>query len=502
MKIIKLGQDARDALKRGIDLAADAVECTLGPSGRNAIIGRMDITPIITNDGVTILRNLEVEDETEQLAVMVAKEAASLTDNEAGDGTTTTTTLLRAIVNELFDAIKDDGTLVKKKVDTIKLKKDLDHWCGVVCNKLQEMAKPISKKDLYDVAMVSAEYDWLAKIVASVFEKVGKDGYVSVEEGMKTDFEIFKGIEIDVGLSSDYFINNDKGECVIDKPYVLVTNHVIDTGMMETIVSLIADLIQQEKVSNLVIIAPDFSRDILSRFITTKIKTNFGVVALKLPHFGKDDLYLDICALLNCNLIDKNTFIKSDDFKLAFHKNNAGIGEKIVVGSAKTLIVGNGDTKERVKKLKKTLSETISVFDRDAIEKRIAYLSGGVGIIRISGNSDFEKGYMKLKAEDCVNAVQAALNYGVVKGGGLALKSISESFEKPNILSKPLLKPYQCIQANAGGFLKIEDNIVDPVKVTISAVKSACSLAGTLITTEVSIAYKNESNKRKNENEN
>lgn len=481
MKIIKTGQDARDALKRGIDLVAKCVSVTLGPSGRNAVLGRQSVTPIITNDGVTIAHSIDVEDEIEQQGVMIVKESAQLTDLNAGDGTTTTTVLLKAITDALFEKIKDDGSLVRTKIDTIKLKKEVDAACEKVVESLWKMAKPITEKDIYDVAIVSCEYPWMAKLLVEVFSKIGVDGYVIVEEANKTSFKVFNGIEINSGYPSEYFINNDNRECVIENPNIIVTGKELGIGELMPLINEM----QNKGVDNLIVVAPNFSQDILNRFIATKVKTGISLIAVKQPVFGKNDPLLDIACLVNAVFID-DVNIKDISW------NMVGNAEKIILNESKTMIIGgSGDTKDRVKMLKDKIDESDSEFDKDELRKRIAFLSGGVAVIKVGAESQFEKTYFKLKIEDAINAVQSALKDGVVKGGGLALKEVSETLPE-NILTKPILAPYLQIQENSGGNLDIPDTVVDPVKTTVSAIKSACSLAGMLITTEVAVAYKNQ----------
>lgn len=480
---------------------ADCVRVTLGPSGRNAVIGRQDIPPFITNDGVTIALNIEADDETENLGVRIMREALSITDTNGGDGTTTTSVILQRIVSDLFEVIKDDGTLVKNKVDAIKLKKDLDKWCAEVIKSLKAKARPITPEDIYNVAIVSGEYPWLAKMVTEIYEKIGKDGHVTIEEGVTTGYDVYKGIEINAGYTSEYFItDSDKRQCIIESPHILVTNQKIDINSMGAIVDLIADLISREH-KDLVIIAPEFSRDILTRFITTKVKTGFSTIALKLPTFDKDDVLVDIATLTEGKLIDKNIYLTYDIFAKEFKYENLGQAEKMEISESKSVIIGGkGDTSERVEQIKKTRETTSSLFDRDRLDRRIAYLSGGIALIRIGGISDNEKTYFKLKCEDAVNAVDVALKDGVIKGGGLALKEISDELPA-NILSDALRAPYQQIQQNNGGPLEIPDTVIDPVKITISALESACSLAGLVITTEVTTAYKREKHGTKDTDE-
>lgn len=492
-KIVKRGQEARDALKRGIDLVADSVKITLGPSGRNVVIGRLNIPPIITNDGVTIARNIEADDPTENLGVSIVKEAASLADAKGGDGTTTATVLTQAFINSLFEKIKDDGSLITKKVDSIKLKKEFDALIDTVVQKLKDRARPITKKDIYDVALVSGEYEWLAKIVADVFEAVGVTGYVNIEEAVKTDFEVFKGLKLAVGFSSEYFYTNDKRECELYNPYVLVTNQRLEIQpIVNLIESLPKDGVEDRSIS-IILIAPDYSLDVVKRMIATKLQFGLTIIPLKLPTYDKDDILLDIATLTEAQFLDKNTFLKGEDFIKATNFGQLGQIEKAVIGEdTSVLIGGNGDTKGRVKEIKKVYDKTESQFDRDRLEQRMAHLSGGFATIRIGGESEAERTYFKLKTEDAVNAVQEALKDGVVKGGGLALKEIAEELGE-TIVSKPLMSPYFQIQENSGGTLEILDSVIDPVKITISSLRSAASLASTVATTEVTIAYAEDS---------
>lgn len=496
MKILATGQPAREAIKRGIDTIADCVKVTLGPSGRNAVLGRQDITPIITNDGVTIARNIILDDEIEELGAMIVKEASSLTDREAGDGTTTTTVLLQAIVNEAFEKIKDNGSLIKGKVDTIKLKKDIDIACEQVVEALKLRSKPISIKDIYKVALISVEYEWLAKLIADMFKEIGVDGYVSVEEGIKTGYTVSKGIELNAGFQSEYFINTDDGQCVLENPSVFVTNQKLEIPDVTKIIKSL----EGKTVTNLILIAPDMSREVLNALVATKINAGFNAVAIKLPTFDKNDLLIDVATLTEATFMDKGTFTKYEDYVDAIKFEVLGTVDKAIITNAKTVLIGgNGDTKKRVADIKKRIAETESVFDKDMLEKRVAFLSGGIANFKISADSDFEKTYLRLKVEDAINAVQYALKDGVVRGGGVTLKEVSEELPE-NILTKALKAPYEQIQLNSGG-IEIGEDVVDPVKVTISAVKSACSLAGMVITTEVAVAHKKKKNGLEDKNE-
>src|ERR1035437_1346123 len=487
MKIIKRGHEARLALKRGIDLVADSIKVTLGPAGRNAVLGRMNIPPRITNDGATIARNIEAEDECEQLGVMMLQEATALTDNASGDGTTTTTILLQKIVEDGFERIKDDGSLVSKKVDLMALKKEVDDACAQVVGQLKELARPITDDEIYNVAMTAGEHEMIATTVTEIFKKIGKDGYVKLQEGLKNEYEIYKGIELGCGYQSEYFINDDKRQCVLDNPYIFVTNQALDEGIINPLVTLLGE----KEMTRLVIIAPDFTRDLMSRFVTTKVKGNIDVVALKLPYYGKDDLFVDVATVTGATFIDKAAFTKYENMVLEMKFSNLGRVDQAIIGDAKTMLIGGtGDTTARVAELIDLKDKTESVFDKDKLEQRIAFLSGGIAIMTVAGKSDTERDYLKLKAEDTINAVQYALSDGVVPGGGLILLNIAMNSPQ-TILTNALMEPFKQIKETTGG--DVPDNVIDPVKTAIASLQSACSLAGLILTTEVITAFKNES---------
>jgi chaperonin GroEL len=482
MKIIKTGSEAREALRSGINKVADCVKVTLGPSGKNAVLGRRDITPIITNDGVSIARSIELEDEIEEQGAMIVKEASSLTDNEAGDGTTTTTVILQSLINDVFEQIKDSDSLLNTKKDTIKIKKEIDLLCEDVIQRLKKKSRKISQKEIYDVALISAEYPWVAEILEKVFKEVGVDGYISVEEANKTSYEIFKGIELQAGYTSDYFVNNEKQECVIENPSILISNSKFED--LISVAEIVKTMAEKEE-KGLVIVAPEFSKEVLSRFISTKVSTGFYIVAIKLPTFDKDDILKDLAVVTEARMLDKNLKDKPS-------YQHLGKVDRVIISESKSIFIGGkGDTTERKKELKQEIENCESEFDKDKIEQRLSHLSGGFAVIKIGSTSQSEKTYFVLKVEDAVNAVRNALKDGVVKGGGVALKEISEEMED-NLLSKALKAPYNQIQENYGGGLEITDSVLDPLTTISTAVKSACSLAGMVLTTEVVIASKHE----------
>lgn len=497
MKITKTGQEARNALKKGIDFAVDAIKTTIGPTGRNAVLGRVDIPPYITNDGVSIARHLDLEDECENQGVWIVKEALSVTSNEAGDATTTTAILIQAIVDEVFDRMKDSGSLIKNNINPVALKKEIDVALLKVQELLNKKSRIIKDSEVYDVALTAGEFPWIADIVFEVFKKIGKDGHVTIQEGVDTSYEISNGIELNVGFHSEYYKNAGE-DCVLDNPYVLVTNNIVDTS--QEFIELVSDLTKLGS-RKLIIIAPDFSPDFLTRVVATQTKEApdgkplFTAIPLRLPTYNKDDLLLDVSTLTGARFLDKNIYLRYEDYLADFNIKSLGKCNKSVIGISKSILTGGeGSTKERVKELKKKLKTTSSVFDRDNLEKRIAFLSGGIATINIGAQTDFEKTYFKLKMENAVNSAQNALREGVIKGGGCDLKAVGEEFD--SILSKPLAAPYLQIQKLSGN-VEIPDTVIDSYKSIITALKSACSVAGTLITTEVLIAIKND-NKNQN----
>lgn len=497
MKIIKRGKEARDALKRGVDLVADCVKVTLGPAGRNAVLGRHGLTPDITNDGVTIAQNIEAEDEIEQLGVMAVKEASMLADIKGGDGTTTATVLLQAIVDTTFQKLSDDGSFVRNNVNPIRLKKDIDTACATVVAKLKEMARPITLEEIYKVAIVSGEYEWIAKMVSEIYSKIGKDGYVTIEDGVKSDYEVYRGMEIPSGYMSEYFINNDKRQCVVESPRILVTNQKLD---VYTVFPLI-DAAINEKILNIIMIAPEFDRDLLNRLNATKLKSSgTNYIPIRLPTYDKDDILVDLSVMFGAKFFDKNAYPSLDAMVKDITTGGLGRMDRAIISDGSSAFIGgHGDTVARVDELRKIYDKTISIFDKNSLEKRIAYLTGGVAVIRVGADSDTERLYFRRKIEDAVNAAQMALKDGVVAGGGLALKQVSETLPE-SILTAALCKPYDQIQSNAGEKLEIGADIVDPVAITISSLQSACSLAGMLLTTEVAVAIKNEDKSKNHAN--
>lgn len=493
MKIIKTGNEARVLLKRGIDTVANCVKATLGPSGRNAIISRGYGSPFITNDGATVANSIELENEIEQLGVDMIKEATKLADQKAGDGTTTTTVLTQAIIDEGFERLKEGDSLVKSKVDAMAIKREIDAECVKVVKEIEKRTKKIkTKEDIYNVAKVSVEDESLANKLTDIFDQIGKEGVVNIEDGVfELEYDVLNGFKINTGYGSHYFINNQSGEVEIKNPHVLVTNYELDTT--DVLVPIISAL-HSEGIKQLVIVAPKFTKNVLATFISNHIKGIFTIIAVKPPYFGDDDRLEDVASFLGAKYFDSS---KNDVFEIT--KDSLGKADKLTSTKDTTVFIGGkGDVKNQVKFLKQKSKESDSLFDKKKFDERIASLNGSVAVIKVGAQSDAEREYLRLKIEDAVNAVRYALQDGVVKGGGITLKEIAETLPE-SILTKALKTPYKLIQENAGGSLKIPDTIIDPAQITKSALTSACSVAGMVLTTEVAVAEKRDEPKDKSQ---
>lgn len=490
-KIITFEQDAREKIRKGIKLATGLIRPTMGPYGRNVILGKLDLPPYITNDGVSIARNVEAEDETENLGVWIVKEALSWASKKGGDSTTATAVFLDEIIDAVFEKLKDDGSLVSKKADVMTLKREIDEACQLAVEKLKAVSREISAEEIRKVALTAGEFEWIADIVSEIFKKIGKDGYVKIEEGNKTSFEINSGFELSAGYHSDYYINNDKQQCVLEDVPVLVTNNRLDTPM---VVPLIDPLMKDKKMS-VILIAPDFTKDLLTRLASTCNKTGFRMVALKIPTFDKDDVLIDIATLTGAKLLDKNVCTNWDAFIKEVSVDKLGkIDSATITGSKSILVGGTGDVTERVALLKKQIEETTSAFDKDTLEKRISFLNGGFATIKIGAETDFEREYFKLKMENAINSTQNALKSGVIKGGGVSLVEVSDSLPA-NILTAVLKAPFKQIQTNAGFAFDVSDSVIDSFHSVSTALKVACSQAGIAITMAGAIAFKKDEHK-------
>ena len=484
MKILRTGKEARNSLRRGIDTVANCVGKTLGPSGRNAIIGRKFLTPLITNDGVSVAKAIVLEDEIEQLGAQTITEVSSTTDDNVGDGTTTATVLAQAIMAEGFSRLEDEGSFVKNNVDPILIRKEIDVSCEKVVARLKEMAVPISTpEEIEKVAFVSVEDREIAKTIAGLFTKIGKDGVVTITDGyFGVESEVVEGIELKSGYSSNYLANGDKG-LTLNNIHVLVTNIKIDSNQQ---LLPLTNKLAQDKINTLVVIADHFSKEMLADCVMSKVKNQFILLAIKSPYFGNKERLEDLATKFGTIFVDEDQRMTIEGVSI----DQLGKVSSVFSNKDKTLFIGGkGDVSKRVELLKEESTKKVSPFDKKQLDERIATLNGGIGIIKVGAQSPSEREYLKLKIQDCVGATKAALQEGVVRGGGLALKQISEELGD-NILTKALKVPYELIQSNAGVPFEVGEDIIDPVKVTRTALMNACSVAGMILTTEICIADK------------
>lgn len=493
MKIIKVNKDARKLIQQGINLSADCIKTTLGPDGRNAILERVSMTPLITNDGVTIAQQIESEDETVNLGCQLVKEVSRLSELKAGDGTTTAVVLLQAIVNECINRLDNKETLLKKE-NPVKMRLEIERACAEIVKHLESVAVPVeSREEIYKVAKVSVEIDELAQIITDIFVQIGKDGIITVEEGTyKTEYEVVTGIEIGSGLLSPLFANKEE-IYELEQPKILVLKNTVNK--LEDIADVV-DKVSKEGFNDLIVFAKDFSKDIIETLAKIKVTGEFTVIPLKATIPDKTFQQEDLADLLG-------TTAFGDEEKIPNNLLVAELGtcKKIIVTHEKaTFVGGNGDTKNRVKTLKKELDKETLEYNKEKLQKRISALSGGVAVIRVGAESQSEREYLRLKLDDAVIATKYAMQEGVVKGGGVALTKASEKLNK-SILSEVIKAPFNQIQTNSGG-LEIGEEVVDPLRVTKTALQNACSVAGMVITTEVAISNKHEKNTRQSGEDN
>lgn len=489
MKIIRTGKEAQLSLKRGIDAVANAGKLTLGSSGSNAIIGRPYQSPLITNDGITIVKEFQVKDEIEQLGVDSVLDACNSANKEAGDGTTTTLVLTQAITDVGFQKLKSKSSLVDVGGDPMAIKREINDACKLVVDEIKKKARPVeSLEDIKNVATISVESPILGEKIANMFHELGKDAVITTLDGlMDVEFETIKGLEINTGLISPNLANNNKGEYVQDNPLILVTDHAIESNVQ--LKPLIAKIIESGR-KHLILISDSISKDMLREFVIANVIGIFTVIPLKVPTFNERKILEDYAAITGAKFIDRELY-DTEDIEL----KDLGTCEKVIVKSEQAVFLGStADTSERIEKLRLEEANSDSVYDKEQLKKRIGKLSGGIGIIRVGAPSDTDREYLKLKIEDAVNATRSAMEEGVVKGGGLTLMEISGEM-KENILTEAIKSPYNQIQENAGGNLVIGENVLDPVKVTRTALEKACSVAGLIITTKIAIADKREDKK-------
>ncbi|KND48757.1 MAG: chaperonin GroL [Parcubacteria bacterium C7867-005] len=531
-KQIIFNEDARNALKRGVDKVADAIRITIGPRGRNVVIDRGYGSPTITNDGVTIAKGITLPDKFENMGAEIVKEVAQKTNDIAGDGTTTSVVLTQALINLGFQKTMMGANPMGVKLGIEEATKDTVSF-------LRAMAKPIkTDEEIRQVATISAESEEIGRIIADTIKKVGKDGVVTVEESqtLGIDSEIVEGIQFDKGYISHYMVTNtDRMEAEYKDPGILVTDKKISS--IKDILPLLEKLAESGK-KDLVIIAEDVEGEALTTFVVNKLRGGFNVLAVKAPGYGdrKREGLEDIAVMVGARVVSDDIDIKFENIGL----DVLGKANRIVSTKDNTIIVGGKgkkvDIEKRIKSIKAQIEVTKSKFDLEKLNERLAKLSGGVAVIRVGAATETEMRYLKLKIEDAVNATRAAIDEGIVPGGGAALVKISKKIEgkfkdsdhskKAHIniqsgefalgylaLVEALREPLRQIAKNAGkepgvvlsevlkgsnnsGYDALTDSfvddmfrvgIIDPVKVTRSAIENASSAASILLTTEVAI---------------
>jgi len=522
-KQVLFGDDARKKIHGGIAMAARAVKATLGPRGRNVILDRGYGGPRITNDGVSIAKEISFKDKFENMGAEIVKEVANKTNDGAGDGTTTSVVLLEAMIDEGL------GAMVKG-ANAMGIRSGMEMARNAAVAELKKMAKPVSgKSDVKQVATISAESEELGAIIAETVEKVGKDGVVTVEEsqGMDLEYEVVQGILIDKGYASAYMVSNaERMEAEMKDATILLTDGKI--GNIQEMLPLIEKIAQSGK-KELVIVADDFEAEALTNFVVNKLRGAFNVLAVKAPGFGdrKKEMLADIAAVIGAQVISGDTGLTFENVTLSM----LGKASRVIATKETTVFVsGKGkkaDVETRVKQLQALIEQTKSSFDKENIEKRIARLTGGVAVIRVGAATETEMKYLKDKIDDAVKATKASIEEGIVPGGGTALAKVAKKLagapgkmttdEKVgyDIVVRALEQPLRQIALNCGkddvsnivskvqagkgaaGYDALKDvmvddmmdeGIIDPVKVTRSAVENAVSAAAILLTTEAAVA--------------
>ena len=518
-KEIKYGKDARDSVLKGVDTLANAVKVTLGPKGRNVVLDKGYGSPIIVNDGVSIAKEIELEDTFENMGAKLIYEVANNTNDTAGDGTTTATVLAQSIVHKGLEA-------VERGANPVFLKDGIDMASKKVAEALLSKAKKIdSASDIASVASISSGSKEIGQFISDAMEKVGKNGVINVDEskGFDTSLEVTEGLKYDKGYISPYMVSDrEKMSIEMDNPLIMVTDQKITT--IQDILGILEQIVQQNK--SLLIIADDIENEVISTLIVNKLRGTFNVVATKAPGFGDNqkDQLSDIATLTGATVISKDLGMQLKDMTM----NDLGTCKKVIVEKdATTLIEGAGSKeafKERISELESMLEKTTSDYDKKKLHERIAKLSNGVAVIKVGATTEAEMKDKKLRLEDALNATRAAIEEGIIIGGGACLANVSNEVRNElrsdvvdvqkgiNIVLDSLTAPLYQIAENAGydgdeivkkqlaekeniGFDAkngkwvdmFEEGIVDPCKVTRSALLNAASVSGLLITTEAAV---------------
>ena len=521
-KDIKFSSDARSAMVRGVDILADTVKVTLGPKGRNVVLEKSFGSPLITNDGVTIAKEIELEDHFENMGAKLVSEVASKTNDIAGDGTTTATVLTQAIVRE---GIKN----VTAGANPIGIRRGIEAAVAAAVEALKNNAIPVANKEaIAQVAAVSSRSEKVGEYISEAMEKVGKDGVITIEEsrGMETELEVVEGMQFDRGYLSQYMVtDNEKMVADLENPYILITDKKISN--IQEILPLLESILQSSRP--LLIIADDVDGEALPTLVLNKIRGTFNVVAVKAPGFGdrRKAMLEDIAILTGGTVITEDLGLELKDATI----EALGQAAKVSVDKDSTVIVEGAGNPEaianRVAVIKSQIETTTSEFDREKLQERLAKLSGGVAVIKVGAATETELKEMKLRIEDALNATRAAVEEGIVAGGGTALVNVIPAVEDleltgdeatgRSIVLRALEEPVRQIAYNAGyegsividrlknaeagtGFNAatgewvnmIEAGIIDPVKVSRSALQNAASVASLILTTEAVVANKPE----------
>lgn len=516
-KQIKHGEDARRALEAGLDTLANTVKITLGPKGCNVVLEKKYGAPLITNDGVTIAKEIELEDPFENMGAQLVREVAAKTNDVAGDGTTTATILAQAIVRE---GMKN----VAAGANPMVLHKGIEAAVEEAVAGLKEISKPVSgKQEIAQVASISASDERVGALISDAMEKVGNDGVITIEEGktMKTELNVVEGMQFDRGYASAYMVtDSDKMEAVLDDPYILITEKKISN--IQEILPVLEPIAQQGK--KLLIIAEDVEGDALATLVVNKLRGIFTCVAVKAPGFGdrRKEMLKDIATLTGGEVISEELGMDLKETTL----NQLGRARQVRVDKENTTIVEGAGNQEaiaaRVKQIRAQIAETTSEYDKEKLQERLAKLAGGVAVISVGAATEPEMKEIKMRIEDALNATRAAVEEGIVPGGGIALLSVIDrvkALETKNegdfrtgvaIIVRALEEPIRQISANAGlegsvivanvrsagklgyGYdaakneygMMVEKGIIDPTKVTRSALQNAASVAAMVLTTE------------------
>ena len=523
-KEIKFSEDARSKMLAGVDKLANTVKSTIGPKGRNVVLEQSYGSPTITNDGVTIAKGIELEDHFENMGAKLVAEVASKTNDIAGDGTTTATVLTQAIVNE---GMKN----VTAGANPVGIRTGIEMATKAAVEGLHKMSHTVaSKSDIAQVASISSASEEVGNLIADAMEKVGNDGVITIEEskGIDTSLDVVEGMQFDRGYLSQYMVTDtDKMEADLDNPYILLTDKKISN--IQEILPLLQEVVQQGRA--LLIVADDVDGEALPTLVLNKIRGSFNVVAVKAPGFGdrRKAMLEDIAILTGATLITDDLGLQLKDTTL----DQLGTAHKVIVTKENTTITeGAGDSaqiKERVEQIKKQIAETTSDFDCEKLQERLAKLAGGVAVIKVGAATETELKERKYRIEDALNATRAAVEEGFVPGGGTALVNVIPAVDSLkaegdvltgiNIVKRALEEPVRQIAENAGlegsviveklkeqkagiGYNAasdewvdmVEAGIVDPTKVTRSALQNAASVSALLLTTEAVVADKPEEN--------